>query len=341
MNKNFVSKLASMTGGLSAGSMEHMLPVLEKIRSLKKEKNAVVLSHYYMPPELQILASQGGIADFVGDSLGLSIEASKTKADAIIFCGVEFMAETAKILNPQKKVLIPDPSAGCSLASSIKAEDVKALKAKYPGVPVMVYINTYAETKAECDICCTSRNALNIAASFSGKELIFIPDKYMGMNLQKNLAKHSDKKLILWNGACEVHEQFSGNISQLATANPTAEVLLHWEVPSRTVASSLKNNKGMVGSTTDIINYVGASSSDTFILGSECDLGAALMGLYPSKKFITPCIVCPHMKKITLYNTLKALEALHQENESLYRINLEEQLLERAYLPIRKMLDFA
>lgn len=161
--------------------------LISEINQLKKEKLAIILSHYYMPASIQLLEVDGGVADFKGDSLGLSIEATKAKAQNIIFCGVNFMAETAKILNPVKNILIPDKEAGCSLASSITAQDVIALKKKYPGVPVMAYINTYAETKAECDVCCTSRNALKIAAQLSGDSIIFVPDKFMGENLKRQI----------------------------------------------------------------------------------------------------------------------------------------------------------
>lgn len=315
--------------------------LFSRIRDLKLEKNAVVLAHYYMPAELQLTEQQGGIADFIGDSLGLSIEAQKVKARNIVFCGVRFMAETAKILNPDKTVLLPNKDAGCSLASSITAGDVRALKAKYPGVPVIAYINTYAETKAECDICCTSRNALSIAKSFDSDTLIFIPDVYMGQNLQQKIESETGKKLILWNGKCEVHEQFTGaSMEALQQINPDAEVLLHWEVPRETVTASLSETKGVLGSTNDILKYVGESKAHKFILASECDLGATLKGMYPDREFITPCVKCPYMKKITLLNTLAALESIDTPNESMYSIVLPEEIMHKAHQPIKRMLDF-
>lgn len=315
--------------------------VFSRIRELKREKDAVVLAHYYMPPELQLTEQQGGIADFIGDSLGLSVEATKVKKKNIVFCGVRFMAETAKILNPDKAVLIPDKEAGCSLASSITAADVRALKSKYPGVPVIAYVNTYAETKAECDICCTSRNALSIAKSFDSDTLIFLPDVYMGQNLQQKIESETGKKLILWNGKCEVHEQFTGaSMETLQQMNPEAEVLLHWEVPRETVATSLCETKGVLGSTNDILKYVGTSKAHKFILASECDLGATLKGMYPDREFITPCIKCPYMKKITLQNTLAALESINTPEEDIYSIVLPDDIMQKAYLPIRRMLDF-
>ncbi len=315
--------------------------IFSEIRKLKQEKDAVILAHYYMPPELQILAKDGGVVDFTGDSLGLSIEAAKTGAKIIVFCGVTFMAETARILNPGKEVFIPDREAGCSLASSITAKDVKALRAKYPSIPVIAYINTYAETKAECDICCTSRNALQIARSFDSDTLIFLPDVYMGRNLQKNIEKETGKKLILWHGKCEVHEQFtSASMVGMKLMYPDAEMLLHWEVPEETVDVSFNNRAGILGSTSDILRYVGESKSREFILASECDLGASLKGMYPDKEFITPCIKCPYMKKITLQNTLATLEAIGAEQENKYKICLSEDIMNRAYLPVKRMIDF-
>jgi len=315
--------------------------MLAEINALKKEKNAVILSHYYMPPELQVLEKAGGIADFIGDSLGLSIEATRVEAANIVFCGVAFMAETAKILNPGKRVFMPDIKAGCSLASSITAKDVIELKHRHPGIPVIAYVNTYAETKAECDICCTSRNALKIAASFDSEELIFIPDVYMGQNLQHTLAEQTGKKLILWHGRCEVHEQFTqSSMSALELMYPKAEILMHWEVPQETVASSFKNTKGVLGSTNDIIKYVGQSPAHQFILASECDLGATLKGTYPDREFITPCIKCPHMKMNTLQNTLMALRAMGTPEEEYYEIDLPEDVMNRAYIPIKRMMDF-
>ncbi len=341
LNSLFKKKYSTMTGGISEATFLRVAPMLEEIRELKKKHNAVVLSHYYMTPELQIDTKNGGIADFVGDSLGLSVAGTNTKADYIIFCGVKFMAETAFILNPEKKVLLPSHDAGCSLAESITGKDVIALKEKHPGIPVIAYINTYAETKAECDVCCTSRNAVKIAKSFESKELIFIPDKFMGQNLASKFKIETDKTLILWNGSCEVHEQFRENIESMTLANPDAELLLHWEVPQETVAATLKTRKGIVGSTSDILNYVEKSENTKFILGSECDLGATLKGMFPNKQFITPCIMCQHMKQITLQKTLDALRSIGTSDESKYIISVEETTRKKAYAPIKLMLDLS
>ncbi|MDL5051476.1 quinolinate synthase NadA [Oscillatoria amoena NRMC-F 0135] len=322
--------------------MDTTTELYSRIQKLKNEKNVVILAHYYMPPELQMLEKEGGVVDYIGDSLGLSIEALKTKADNIVFCGVLFMAETAKILNPHRHVFIPDKEAGCSLAASITGEDVRKLKQQYPGVPVMAYINTYAETKAECDICCTSRNAVDIIKSLEADTVIFLPDKYMGENLSRRIAAETGKKLILWDGACEVHEQFRpDSIGALEKLYPEAEMLLHWEVPQETVVGSLDDRGGVLGSTTDILRYVGQSKSRQFILASECDLGATLKSMYADREFITPCIKCPYMKKITLENTLNTLEAMGTPAESRYEITLDAKVMKKAYLPIKRMLEFS
>ncbi|MBL0308988.1 MAG: quinolinate synthase NadA [Bacteroidetes bacterium] len=299
--------------------------MVSEIRKLKRIKNAVVLAHYYMSPELQVLEKDGGIM----------------QAENIIFCGVKFMAETAKILNGKKHVLLPNQEAGCSLASSITANDILELKKTYPGVPVIAYVNTYAETKAECDICCTSRNALAIAKSFDAQRLIFVPDVYMGQNLRQRIEEETGKELILWHGTCEVHEQFTGlSMEGMKLSHPEAEVLMHWEVPKETVDTSFHQTKGVLGSTNDILRYVGESHAKQFILASECDLGATLKGMYPDKEFITPCIKCPYMKKISLTNTLQALKAIGTPDQANYEIILPDDVMEKAYTPIKRMLDF-
>jgi quinolinate synthase len=321
---------------------EYQLEMIREVRRLKKKLNAVVLSHYYMPPILQIEEKDGGIADFAGDSLALSVAASHLQADHIIFCGVKFMAETAKILNPDKKVFIPSKEAGCSLAESITAKDVSKLKEMNPGIPVIAYINTYAETKAESDICCTSRNALKIAQSFSSDTLIFIPDIFMGRNLQSRIKAQTGKELILWDGKCEVHEQFTpSRIKGLKMSFPEASILVHWEVPDDTVLLSLADRDGIVGSTSDIIRFVKESKNKQFILGSECDLGATLRGMFPKKEFVTPCISCPHMKQITLFKTLESLNAIESGESDEYRIELSDKIIRKAYLPVKRMLDLS
>lgn len=319
-----------------------MEEIIAEIRHLKKQTNTLILAHYYMSPEIQVLEKEGGIADHLGDSLGLSVAASRSEATNIIFCGVRFMAETAKILNPHSRVFIPDREAGCSLAESITAADVIRLRQQHPGAPVIAYINTYAETKAECDIICTSRNALAIAASFKEDTLIFVPDVFMGNNLRKSIQEATGKKLILWNGRCEVHEQFrSAEMSVMQAAYPEAELLMHWEVPDATVDSAFKQQTGVLGSTSDIISYVGKSKSKQFILASECDLGAVLKSTYRDREFITPCIRCPHMKRITLQNTLEVLRKLDSGLPLNEEIDLDPELMDRARIPLERMLKFS
>jgi quinolinate synthase len=338
----FSKKLRVMNSDASPQETAALLRTVEEIRHLKRRKNAVVLSHFYMSPELQVSHQDGGIADFVGDSLALSMAAKQVAADYLVFCGVRFMAETAKILNPGKQVLLPSFEAGCSLAESITGAEVRQLKKQWPGVPVVAYINTYAETKAEADICCTSRNALDIARSLEGDKIIFLPDLFMGRNLQARIKAETGKELILWEGKCEVHEQFTPQrINGLKIMYPEAQVLVHWEVPDNTVNDALTGAGGVVGSTSDIIRFVQQSRFRQFILGSECDLGATLRGLFPEKEFIVPCIKCPHMKQITLDRTLQALQAIGQPEEKLFEVILPREVCQRALLPIERMLTFA
>lgn len=341
-NDKYFDLLNTMSYPIGDRQREMIQELITEIRRLKKEKNAKVLAHYYMPASIQITEEDGGIADFTGDSLGLSVSAMHTvNADHIVFCGVKFMAETAKILSPSKKVLLPDSNAGCSLASSITGKDVIELRRQYPGVPVIAYINTYAETKAEVDVCCTSRNALKIARSFKEDRLIFVPDEFMGRNLREVITKETGKEMILWTGKCEVHEQFNKRmIESLTMEYPEAEILVHWEVPDEAV-ESLKVRPGIVGSTSDILNYVGQSKAKQFILGSECDLGATLKGMYKDKDFVTPCIKCPHMKTITLINTLEALRAIGTNDEAKYIVDVPEPILSRAYIPIKRMIELS
>lgn len=311
---------------------------VNRILQLKKEKDVVILSHYYMPVELQQELKTGGFVDFVGDSLGLSVEASRTQAKRILFCGVRFMAETALLVNEGKEVFMPDPNAGCSLASSISGYEVRELRKLYPGIPVMGYINTYAETKAELDICCTSRNAVAVAASLDSDKILFVPDLYMGQNLQKVLKKELGKDLILWSGSCEVHEQFRNHIPQLQEGDQT-ELLFHWEVPEDVTGSMMEGRKGIVGSTGDILKYVRESDAKRFYLASECDLSVALKKENSDKEFITPCLKCPYMKMNTLDGLLQALEAMGTPAERKFRVELEPEMIQRAKIPVLKMLS--
>jgi len=318
-------------------SMENNAAIIARIRQLKQEKDVVILSHYYMPADLQFEEKDGGFVDFVGDSLGLSMMASSTKAKHILFCGVKFMAETALLVNPGKKVYMPDPSAGCSLASSINAEDVRMLKQQFPGIPIMGYINTYAETKTELDICCTSRNAIAVAASLPGKKIIFVPDLYMGENLQKVIKKELGKDLILWNGSCEVHEQFRNYLPEMVQEEEV-EMLFHWEVPEEIAGMVGEGRKGIVGSTGDILTYVQNSSAKKFFLASECDLSVALQKENKDKEFVTPCVKCSYMKQNSLDKLLQAIEAIGTAAEVPFEIKLDQAIIDKARLPVERML---
>ncbi|VVB99523.1 Quinolinate synthase A [uncultured archaeon] len=287
---------------------------------MKKQKNAVILCHNYQRPEILL-----GIADFAGDSYGLSVEARKTDADVIAFCGVHFMAETAKILNPQKKVLIPSLEAGCSLAESITAKDVRQLKSEHPGVPAVCYVNTSAEVKAECDVCCTSANALKVIEAMPGNEVIFVPDKFMAANLQAR----AKKKIIAWSGKCIVHDSFSAEqVLEYRHSYPGLKVLAHTECLPEVVSLA-----DMAGGTTDMINYIAASKEKRFLIATECGMSDLLRERFPDKEFITPCSICPYMKKITLENVLEALE------KEMFEVKVPENVREKAKKALDRMIE--
>ncbi len=270
---------------------------IHRINQLKKEKNAVILAHNYMTPQIF-----HGIADIAGDSLGLAREAVNTEADIIIVCGVHFMAETTKLLNPDKIVIIPDPAAGCSLAESITPEDVRALKVKHPGVPVVTYVNTSADVKAECDICCTSGNALEIVESLESDRVIFIPDRY----LASYVARRTEKEIITWPGSCEVHEKFTPEeIGRFRDAVPGLTVIAHPECPPEVLDAS-----DYTGSTAQMIDFVGQKKPENILMVTECSMSDNLTSSFPEVNFIRPCNICPHMKLITLQKVLKSLEDL-------------------------------
>ncbi len=305
--------------GYSLNECMLFAPLTLKINLLKRQKNAIILAHNYQRPEILF-----GVADFVSDSFALSVEAKKTNADIILFCGVQFMAETAKILNPSKKVLIPSLEAGCSLSESITARDVRALKSKHPNVPVVTYVNTSAEVKAESDVCCTSANALKVIESFSGNEVIFLPDRFMAANLQKQ----TSKKLHSWNGACIVHETFSAEqIVAYRKQYPGLKVLSHLECPSVVIALS-----DLAGGTSDMYNYIAKSDAKQFMLVTECGMSDLLRARFPQKEFITPCSVCPYMKKINLENVLESLE------NGNFEIKIQEDIRARAQKALEGML---
>ena len=277
-------------------------PLIHKINMLKKEKNAVVLAHNYQTPEIFY-----GIADIAADSLALAVEAEKTNADIIVLCGVHFMAETAKLMNPEKKILLPDMSAGCSLASSITGKDVKMLKEKYPSVPVVTYVNTSAEVKAESDICCTSANAVRVVESLGVNKVIFLPDQYMAKYVQTK----TKVQIISWIGTCIVHERFSAQeIEDIKKQNPEILVLSHPECPPEVIAAS-----DFTGSTTGMSNYVKKNQPKKVMLVTECSMSDNVQVDNPNVQFIKPCNLCPHMKTITLPKVLECLE--NETNEIL------------------------
>lgn len=296
-------------------------PYVAEINRLKKEKNAVILAHNYMTPDIF-----HGVADIVGDSLSLAIEASKTDADIIIQCGVHFMAETSKILNPSKKILLPDLNAGCSLAASITGEDVRLLKQKYPNVPVVTYVNTSADVKAETDICCTSSNALDIVSSLESDTVIFIPDKF----LAQNIAQQTNKKIITWAGSCMVHELFNAKeIERYKAEHPNTLVLAHPECPPEVVAVA-----DFTGSTSGINRYVNDNKPASVMLITECSMADNIMAHNPDVEFVKPCKFCPHMKQISLPKILNCLVSESPE------ITLDAHIIERAKGAVQRMIDF-
>ena len=298
-------------------------PLIAEINRLKREKDAVILAHNYMTPEIF-----HGVGDFMGDSLALAREAARTDAKVIVQAGVHFMAETSKILSPQKTVLIPSMKAGCSLASSITGADVRLLKQKYPGLPVVTYVNTSADVKAESDICCTSGNAVKvveaIAKDFGTDTVIMIPDKY----LARNVAAKTGVKVITWEGACEVHERFTAQeIRDYRAAHPGITVLAHPECPPEVVAEA-----DFAGSTAAMINYVGDRKPRRVVMITECSMSDNVAVEHPDVEFVRPCNLCPHMKRITLDGILHSLQTMTHE------VIVPAQIAVRAKAPIDRML---
>jgi quinolinate synthase len=265
------------------------------IVALKRERNAVILAHNYQTPEIF-----HGVADLVGDSLALARMAMNTEAETIVLAGVHFMAETAKLLNPGKTVLIPDPDAGCSLAGSITAQDVRLLRQRYPGVPVVAYVNTSAAVKAEADVCCTSSNARAVVESLSAPRVIMLPDEY----LARNVAATTKVEIIAWKGHCEVHERFTAaDIREIRESHPGVVVLAHPECPPEVVAEA-----DFSGSTAAMADYVGTRKPARVVLLTECSMSDNVAVQHPDIEFVRPCNLCPHMKRITLAKIRRALE---------------------------------
>jgi quinolinate synthase len=298
-------------------------PVIAEINRLKRVRGAVILAHNYMTPEIF-----HGVGDFVGDSLALAREAARTDAKIIVQAGVHFMAETSKILSPDKIVLIPDMRAGCSLAASITGADVRLLRQKYPGLPVVTYVNTSADVKAESDICCTSGNAVkvveSIAREFGTDTVIMIPDKY----LARNVAAQTGVKVITWEGACEVHERFTAQeIRDYRAAHPGIVVLAHPECPPEVVAEA-----DFAGSTAAMIHYVGDHKPKRVVMVTECSMSDNVAVEYPEVEFVRPCNLCPHMKRITLDGILHSLQTMTTE------VIVPADIALRAKAPIDRML---
>jgi quinolinate synthase len=294
-------------------------PYIHRINQLKKEKNAIVLAHNYQTPEIY-----HGIADVAADSLALAIEAAKTKADIIVMAGVHFMAETSKLMSPEKKVLLPDMAAGCSLSSSVTGKDVRLLKEKYPGVPVVSYVNTSADVKAETDICCTSANAVKIVESLGVKKVIFLPDDYLG----KYVASQTDVKIIAWKGICMVHDQFNEKeIHDIRARNPGIKIIAHPECPPDVIKAS-----DFAGSTGGMIKYVEENQPKKVMMVTECSMSDNIQVENPNVEFIRPCNLCPHMKKITLPKILDCLE-----NET-GEIMMDKETIEKARIPVERMV---
>jgi quinolinate synthase len=294
-------------------------PYVAAINELKRQRNAVVLAHNYQTPEIF-----HGVADFTGDSLALAQQGAKTDADVIVLAGVHFMAETAKILSPEKTVLIPDPGAGCSLASSITAADIRLLRERYPGVPVVTYVNTSAEVKAESDICCTSANAVAVVESLGVDRVIFLPDEYLG----KYVASQTDVEVILWKGHCEVHERFTGGqLRAYRTGQPDLQILAHPECPPDVLAEA-----DFVGSTAAMIRHVTATKPRRVVMVTECSMSDNVAVELPEVEFIRPCNLCPHMKRITLPKILRSLQTME------HRVEVDPAVSARARQAVERML---
>jgi len=269
-------------------------PYIKAINDLKKQRNAVILAHNYQTPEIF-----HGIADIVGDSLQLAKEAAKADAEIIVQCGVHFMAETSKLLSPEKTVLIPDMDAGCSLAASITGADVRALREKYPGVPVVTYVNTSADVKAETDICCTSSNVVKVVESLGVDRVLLIPDEY----LAKYVQTQTDVEILTWNGRCEVHERFSGaELTAYRNDDPDVSIIAHPECPPDVIEAS-----DFTGSTAHMIDWVRTKRPEKVIMVTECSMADNVASEVPEVNFVKPCNLCPHMKRITLPKILDTL----------------------------------
>lgn len=323
---------------VSADELPKKLDIVQQILQLKAERNAVILGHNYMEPALYHT-----VPDYIGDSLELSRKAAETDKDVIVFCGVDFMGETAKILSPQKTVLIPAQKAGCSLAESITAQDVRDLRKRFPGVPVVTYVNTYADVKAETDICCTSGNAVAVVESLDTDAVIFLPDEF----LAGNVARETDKKIIFpsvagmpesnagyqmigWRGRCEVHEHFTmEDIKTAKEKHPKAMILAHPECSPEVTAEA-----DFAGSTSSMIKYVEETEAPEYLLLTECSMAENIAAAHPEKTLLRQCRVrCPHMEEITLEGTLAALQNMQ------YEITVPQEIRLKALKSVQRMIE--
>jgi quinolinate synthase len=309
---------ARVSRTVTRAEWELYAPYIARIEELKREKNAVVLAHHYQPAEIYRC-----VADVIGDSLTLAHAAAATDADVIVMCGVHFMAETAKLLNPSKIVLLPDLAAGCSLADSITADDVRALRAAHPGVPVVTYVNTSAAVKAESDVCCTSANAVAVVESLGVPKVIFLPDHY----LAAFVASKTNVEIVTWQGHCEVHERFTGEeIRELRDMHADIVVLAHPECPP-----DVLSNADFVGSTTAMLDYVREKRPARVAMITECSMAGNLADAFPEIEFTQPCNLCPHMRRITLPKILRALESLAPQ------IDVDPAIATRARVAVERM----
>jgi quinolinate synthase len=295
-------------------------PYVKAINDLKRERGAVILAHNYQTPEIY-----NCVADFVGDSLQLAIEATKTKAPIIVQAGVHFMAETSKILNPDKTVLIPDVRAGCSLASSITGEDVRLLRDKFPGVPIVAYVNTSADVKAEVDICCTSANAVQVVESLGADTVIFLPDQY----LANYVAGQTKVKIISWKGACEVHERFTADeLEKYRADDPSIQIIAHPECPPDVLDAA-----DYTGSTKGMIDWVRKNKPKRVVMVTECSMADNVKAELPDVEFVKPCNLCPHMKRITLPKILDSLVYLKEE------VTIDPMIAAKARHSVERMIQ--
>ena len=297
-----------------------LVPLIEEIEDLKRRRNAVVLAHNYMTPDIY-----HGVADVKGDSLALARMATETDAQVIVMAGVHFMAETAKIVNPEKTVLIPDMEAGCSLAESITGADVRLLRERYPGVPVVTYVNTSAEVKAESDICCTSGNAAQVVESLGVERVIFLPDQYLG----RWVASNTDVEIILWEGSCMVHERFTAEeLRAYRVTNPGIQIIAHPECPPDVLEEA-----DFVGSTAGMIGWLQREQPRQVVMVTECSMSDNVAAESPETEILRPCNLCPHMKRITMEGIRDSL--LHMRHE----VRVAPDVAARARIAVERMLE--